>query len=257
MNQPPVLLVEPLDDVVAVLTLNRPDRRNALSIELMQTLCSTFDALAAEPRRRAVLLRGAGTGFCSGLDLNEAADAQLAERGADWIARLFTTVKNSPLVTVAVAHGAAFAGGAGLLACCDFALASDDVQIGFPEVRRGLIPALVAGLLKSRLRDGDLNELFLIAEPISAERALTMGLVHRIVTSDQLFAEALSVVSTVLKGGPLAVRETKRWLNELHGLEGSSWCHQALDAHKRARHGDEALEGLQSFLERRKPNWFA
>lgn len=257
MNPPPVLLVEPLDDVVAVLTLNRPERRNALSIELMQTLCSTFDALAGEPRRRAVLLRGAGAGFCSGLDLNEAADAQLAETNADWIARLFTTVKNSPLVTVSVAHGAALAGGAGLLACCDFAVASDELQIGFPEVRRGLIPALVAAILKSRLRDHDLNELFLIAEPVSAERAMMMGLLHRIVPRDQLLPEALSVVSNVLKGGPGAVRETKRWLNELNGLEGSNWYHQALDVHKRARHGDEALEGLQSFLERRKPDWSA
>jgi methylglutaconyl-CoA hydratase len=255
MNETPVLLVESLDDVTALITLNRPERRNALTIELMEALCAALELLAADPQRRLVLVRGAGAGFCSGLDLHETADADVAEHSADWVARTFKTLKYSPLVTVAVAHGAAYAGGAGLLACCDFAVASDDLQVGFPEVRRGLIPALVAAVLEDRLRDGDLYELFLIGEPISAERARTMGLVHRIVPPDQLLDEARTLAATILKGGPEAIRQTKRWLHELRATDRSQVLTQALKVHKRVRESEEAQEGLDAFLEHRDPDW--
>lgn len=255
MTDAAVLQIESLNESTAILTLNRPDRFNALNIELMQSLCAAFDSLAAEPRRRLVLLCGAGKGFCSGLDLRETSDSKVAELSADWVARTFQTVRSSPLVTVCAAHGAAFAGGAGLLACCDFAVVASDLKIGFPEVRRGLIPALVAAVLQDRLREADLNELFLIAEPISAERALSMGLVHRVVPADQLFNEGKVLASLILKGGPEAVRHTKHWLHQLRSIDRSQALSAALNLHKQVRVGSEAQEGLDAFLQRREPNW--
>lgn len=251
----PVLLVDKTDAVTAIITLNRPERRNALTIQLMEVLCAALDDLAADPERRVAIVNGAGPAFCSGLDLNETSDAEVAEHSADWVARTFKTLSHSPLVTIAAAHGAAFAGGAGLLGCCDFVVATEDLRIGFPEVRRGLIPALVAAVLQDRLRDGDLRELFLVAEPITAQQARAMGLVHRVVSNDRLLDEAQSLAATILKGGPEAVRQTKRWLQELRGVEHAQQLSQALKAHKRAREGDEAEEGLAAFLEHREPDW--
>lgn len=250
-----VLITEQLDEATVLLTLNRPDRRNALTIELMSALCGALDTLASEPGCRVLILRGAGLAFCSGLDLLEAADPNVAEHSADWVARTFKTLSHSPLVTIAAAHGAAFAGGAGLLACCDFAIAADDLKIAFPEVRRGLIPAMVAAVLHGRVRDSDLRELFLIGEPVAAEQARAMGLVQRIVPGDRLLDEARSLATVILKGAPDAVRQTKRWLYELRSTEPALLLTQALKVHKRARQSAEAEEGLAAFREHREPEW--
>ncbi len=118
-----VLTMEQLGDAIVVLTLNRPERRNALSIELMDALCETLEAFAAQEQFRVVILRGAGSVFCAGLDLDEAAQAELSERSAMCVSRTFQTLSDFPQVTIAAAHGAAYAGGAGLMACCDFVVA--------------------------------------------------------------------------------------------------------------------------------------
>ncbi len=254
MNDP-VLIVERLDESTALLTLNRPDRRNALSIELMESLCGALESLAAEPRRRVVILRGAGQVFCAGLDLFEAAEIDAFERSADWVARTFQTLASTSLVSIAAAHGGAYAGGAGLMACCDFVVAADDLRIGFPEVRRGLVPALVTVVLRGRLRAGDLREMALLGEPINAQRALGMGLVDRVVPVHQLMTEAQGLAATLLKGAPEAVRQTKRLLGELHGSDPAQRFSRALEYHKRARLSDEAREGLAAFRERRQPKW--
>lgn len=251
----PVLLVECPDDATALLTLNRPERRNALTIELMEALCETLDVLATEPRRRLVILKGAGPAFCAGLDLHESADPSTAERGAEWVARTLQTLSQSPLVTIAAAQGAAFAGGAGLLSCCDFAIGTPELRIAFPEVRRGLVPALVGAILRDRLRDADLCELFFIGEPIDAERAQAMGLVQRLVPADRLLDEARSLAATILQGAPDAIRQTKRLLQELRSTAPSRRLAQALEFHKHARASDEAREGIAAFFEHRAPNW--
>ncbi len=214
MNSP-VLIVERPDEATAILTFNRPDRRNALTIELLQLLCGALESLAAEPQRRVVILRGAGAAFCAGLDLYEAAQIEVAQESALWVARTFQALAASPLVTIAAVHGAAYAGGAGLMACCDFVIAAEGTQICFPEVRRGLLPALATAALRSHLCDGDLRELLLLAEPVDAQRALCMGLVRRVVSADRLLTEAQEIAATILKGGPESVRQTKRLLGEL------------------------------------------
>ena len=250
-----VLLSEELDEATVLLTLNRPERRNALTIELMEALCQKLEALALEPQRRVVILSGAGSAFCTGLDLTEAADVDLAERSAECVARTFETILRSPLICIAAAQGAALAGGAGLLACCDLAIASKDFLIGFPEVRRGLIPALVATVLRDRLRDHDLRELLFVAEPIDAQRALAIGLINHVVPPDRLLLGAHSLAAKILKGAPGAVRQTKKLLRELSGVDPSQLFAQALTVHKEARRSHEASEGLAAFKAKREPNW--
>lgn len=249
------LLIEHPNEATAVLTLNRPDRRNALNIDLMERLGAALDELAADPQRRVVILRGAGPVFCAGLDLHEAADTSLADRSSDLVARIFQALGESPLVTIAAAQGAAMGGGGGLLACCDLVIATDGLRVGFPEVRRGLVPALVTGVLRHRVRDADLRELFLLAEPVPADAARRMGLVQRIVPESDLLDEALRLAATVQQGGPEALRETKRLLALARGTTDAALQTAALASLKQVRTRPEALEGLAAFRERRPPAW--
>jgi methylglutaconyl-CoA hydratase len=251
----PVLIADECSESTAILTLNRPNRRNALTIELMESICRELTRLEADSKRRTVILRGVGPVFCAGLDLYEAADTNLVEKSSLWVAKTFETLAHSTLVTIAAAHGAAYAGGAGLMAACDFVVASDDLQICFPEVRRGLIPALVAVMLRDRLSDADLRELLLLAEPIDAKRALELGLVQRIVAAGRILAESQQLAAIVQMGGPNAVRQTKRLLREIRAVSGPALFQHALEFHFKARDGGEVHEGLAAFRERREPNW--
>lgn len=251
----PILLIDVVRPGVVALTLNRPARRNALTIALMRELCEAIGRLSDDPSHRVLILRGDGPAFCAGLDLGEAADLETAEEGADWVRRTLDELSGTPLVTICEAQGSAFAGGAGLMAACDFAVAAEGLRVGFPEVRRGLVPALVATILVEKLRAADVRELLLLAEPIDARRCLTMGLVHRVVDGDQLRPEAERLAGLVLEGGPDAVRETKRLLGRLGAGSGAIGVEEALASHKRARASDEAREGLAAFFEKRKPNW--
>ncbi|QEG01585.1 putative enoyl-CoA hydratase echA8 [Stieleria maiorica] len=238
----------------AIITLNRPQKRNALSIELMQQFHQQFVKLETDADCRVVIIGGAGPVFCAGLDLIEAADPAIAPQSARWVETTFTSLMNSPLVTVAVVQGAAMAGGAGLLAACDFAVAGEEVTIGFPETRRGLVPALAATLIARRLRDSEMRELFLLAEPIDARRAKALGLVHRVVKSADLLQESLGIAETVCRGGPEAVRQTKQMIRALTGCP-SDLQDDALAIHKKMRQSDEAAEGLASFAQHRDPRW--
>lgn len=251
----PILLIDAERPGVVSMTLNRPARRNALSMALMREMCEGIGHLSIDPSHRVLILRGNGPCFCAGLDLEEATDVNSAEEGAEHVRRTFAALSGTPLVTICEAHGAAFAGGAGLLACCDFAVASEGLRIGFPEVRRGLVPALVATSLSHKLRDVDLRELLLLAEPVDARRALAMGLLYRVVPEGQVRQEADRTADLVLAGGPRAIREAKRLIGLLRVASGGVAVPAALEAHKQARAGDEAREGLAAFFDKRKPRW--
>lgn len=244
---------------VAVVTLNRPERRNALSIALMVELMNHLEKLSVDGQTRVAILCGAGPVFCAGLDLAEAQDHTLVRSSAECVARTLSTLRYSSLVTIAAMHGSAYAGGAGVVAACDMAVATSDSQIGFPEARRGLLPALICDVLRTKLREGDLSELFLVGEPISAQRAHAIGLIQRVVSSENLMTEALRMAKGVLAGGPQTIRETKQLLH--HAYEHSSPTEQqsvssfSIDEHLKARFSKEATEGLRAFLEKRPPEW--
>lgn len=256
MNQP--ILVEQ-SGVTTIITLNRPERRNALSLELMSALCRAIDEANADATRRAIILRGAGEGFCAGLDLKEAQARGSHESSAKSVAIMLKTVHESRLPTIAAVHGHAMAGGAGLMAACDLAVAASGTKIGYPEVRRGLVPALVSTLLRHQIGERHLRELFLAAEPITAERAHEMGLINRVVSggADQVLDEALKLATSIGEGAPGALAATKRLLAQLKPATLDQDLEMALAYHEKARTGDEATEGIAAFTEKRKPKWSA
>ncbi len=141
------------------------------------------------------------------------------------------------------------------MAACDIVIAAGDAQIGFPEARRGLLPAIICDVLVRKVREGDLSELFLTGEPISATRAQEAGLVQRVVPAERLQDEALSVARSIVAGGPDTIRQTKTLLNTLFHPTVEQPNHDLVKQHLAARHGEEAREGLAAFAEKREPQW--
>lgn len=255
--------LELLKDGVALVTLQRPERRNALSIALLMELIESIRQLENTPldgsRIRVVILRGAGPVFCAGMDLAEASKPEWVTESARCISGALHKLRYSPLVTIAAVHGGAYAGGAGMVAACDMAIGGRDVQIGFPEARRGLLPALISEVMKCKIREGDLRELFLVGLPIDALRAQQIGLLQRVVEPDQLLDCALNMADGILAGGPQTIVDTKRLLEHLyegqHRSAETELSEEAIAEHLRARHSPEAMEGLKAFLEKRLPSW--
>ena len=237
---------------LAILSLQRAEKRNALNIALLEQLIGAMEQLAQHADSRVIILRGEGSVFCAGLDLIEANNPDVAERSAEGVRRVLSLLRESPLIVIGAAVGAAYAGGAGLLAACDLVVAADDFHLGFPEVRRGLVAAMVSNVLVRKISVGALSELLLLGEPITAERARQMGLIQWIVPSGQVLESSLNVARKILAGGPQAVRETKQLINR----EPATFDLESLQAlHERIRHSAEAREGFAAFLDRREPNW--
>src|SRR5215216_4006283 len=177
----PVVLIEKESPQISVVTLNRPERRNALTLELLIELCAAINIASEQPKQRVLIFRGAGASFCTGLDLKEAADTTKAHATAEMVANTLITISQTPLVTIAAVHAAAVAGGAGIMSACDFVVAAERTKIGFPEVRRGLVAGLVMTFLRRQIGERNMRELVLASELIDAARAKEMGLVNRVV----------------------------------------------------------------------------
>jgi methylglutaconyl-CoA hydratase len=245
---------------VAVLTLNRPQQRNALSRALLAQLRDAVDKLSVDERIRVVVLTGAGTAFCAGMDLKEAAaidaspDAEqqtiaVLQEFADLIQRVHTLRKP----TIAAVNGEALAGGAGLMSACDSVIATESARIGYPEVRRGLVPAIVMHDLVRQVGDRRARQLLLSGDPISSSIASQWGLVNTVTTLDRCLAEAIRVGEGLAECAPTAVAATKKLLDEVssrpHDLRGAAAISAAI------RCSEEAREGIRAFVEKRPPAW--
>jgi len=251
----PVVLVEKQSSRVTVVTLNRPERRNALTIELLTELSAAINVTAADEQQRVLILRGAGQAFCTGLDLKEAADEKKAHGTAELVAKTLVALSQTRLLTIAAVHGAAVAGGAGLMSACDFIVAAAKTKIGYPEVRRGLVAGLVMTFLRRQVREREMRELLLGSELIDAQRAHEIGLVNRVVAPDQVMNEAQKFADSVLQGAPEALAQTKRLIEELWASSVKEDVDLALKYHIQARSSDEAREGIAAFNEKRSPKW--
>lgn len=250
-----MVLINREDPRYTVITLNRPSKRNALSIELMEELWEAIDETERLPYQRAMIFKGEGTVFCAGLDLEEAAVVSKIEKSAHLVAKILTSLYNSPLVTIAAVHGAALGGGAGLMCACDLALADSKTIFGFPEVRRGLVAAQLMPLFLRQLKQRDIHELLLLGDNITARKAEAIGLVNHVVENDELFPEVLKMVDLICKGAPGAIAETKGLIRQMYYSVFSEDLKKGLQVHEMARHSSEAQEGISAFLEHREPNW--
>ena len=250
------VLLSQREGAVTTLTFNRPDKRNALNVPLLEALCAGIAEAEKDPTQRVLVLRGAGTVFSSGLDLAEAANPDFAHQSAELVAKALGAIANTRLITIAAVQGAAIAGGGGIMSACDFALATADAKFGFPEVRRGLVPALIMTFLRRQMSERDAREVLLLGKLFDAAQAQRFGLLNRIVAHvDALDTEVKLVVSSLLQGGPQALAETKRLLAELWHSPVQTDLARAHAYHISARNSAEAREGVAAFNEKRAPNW--
>src|SRR5438477_7422449 len=247
--------VEKQTPQITVVTLNRPERRNSLTIELLTELIAAIKVASDQPKERILILRGAGAAFCTGLDLKEAADQTKAHATAEMVAKTLITIAETRLVTIAVVHGAAVAGGAGIMSACDFVIAAEKTKIGYPEVRRGLVAGLVMTFLRRQVGERNMRELLFSGDLIDVARAKEIGLVNRVDARDDLMNEAKKFAASVLEGAPGALAQTKRLVEELWWRSVKEDVGVALKYHMHARESDEAREGIAAFNEKRKPNW--
>src|SRR6266705_7036924 len=250
----PVVLIEKQTPQIKVITLNRPERRNALTIELLTELTAAIQAASDGVHERIIILRGAGAAFCTGMDL-KAATSQNAQAMAELVAKTLLTLSQTRLLTIAAVHGAAVAGGAGIMSACDFVVAAEGTKIGYPEVRRGLVAGLVMTFLRRQTGERNMRELLLGSELIDAERAKEIGLVNRVVSKENLMSEAQKFANSVLQGAPEALTQTKRLIDEFWWRSVKEDIDFALKHHMQARESSEAREGIAAFNEKRPPNW--
>lgn len=235
-----------------VLTLNRPNKRNALTAGLLKELKNQLITIQETPDQRAVFLKGEGPVFCSGMDLNEASQSDtLADALADALSALYL----SPLITVSFIHGGAIGGGAGLMSATDFVVADPQTVIGYPETRIGLVPALVINFLMRQLRQRDVRELVLLGELITAQKALEMGLISRIVEHSRFNEEMAKFLDLVLKTAPEATKETKKLIDIIYPATFEEDIYQSLNTHKHVRESEEAHRGIEAFLTKTELKW--
>jgi methylglutaconyl-CoA hydratase len=251
----PVVLIEKQTPQIRTIVLNRPERRNALTLDLLNELTAAVKVASDQPEERVLILRGAGAAFCTGLDLKDAADHTKAHATAEMVARTLVTLSQTRLITIAAVHGAAVAGGAGIMSACDFVVAAERTKIGYPEVRRGLVAGLVMTFLRRQIGERNMRELLLGSELIDAGRAREIGLVNRVVAKDDLMNEAQKFAQSVLQAAPGALTQTKRLIEELWWRSVQDDVDLALKYHLQARESSEAREGIAAFNEKRPPTW--
>ncbi len=248
-----------VDAELATLTLNRPEKRNAISWEMVGELLAAFDELESS-RVRVVILTGAGKAFSAGMDLNYLKEfpsqsaEQIVEDGRR-IARMFRRIYSFPKPSIAAVNGAAIAGGTALATLCDFTLATSEAQFGYTEVRIGFIPAIVSSFLIRQVGEKRARDLLLSGRIIDAEEARQMGLVNEVVRQEKLLDRARELSLQLLALSPTSLAGTKRLLVQFSEAELDRELEQAVQASARARATADFQEGLAAFLEKRKPVW--
>ncbi len=240
---------------VATITLNRPDYRNALSVEIVNGIGDHFATALADPGVRAVLFTHVGNTFCAGADLRATqpgwSEPTLRHNFVEILEKIMTCDK--PVVGRLAGH--ATAGGVGLAAAMDISIAADDAIIGFTEVRIGVAPAVISVVCLPKLRRADASELFLEGERVPAARAAAAGLINRAVPRDRLDDEVAVTLHRLVRGGPDALANTKQLITKVPQMPRSQAWEWTAELSQRLFRSDEASEGIAAFRERRNANW--
>ncbi len=242
--------------------LNRPEKRNALSRELLQQLEQAFRDLHQERKVRAVILTGAGQAFCAGMDLAEMKATQEMENpfqqwheDAVQYREIVELMLRFPKPIIAAVNGPAVAGGAGLVMASDLTVAAPSASFGLPEPRRGVVAGMVAPLLAFRLGGSQAARLLLTAQSIDAAEAHRIGVYHELTGEDQVWARAHQLAIECAQSAPEALQLTKKVLNETIGEHLVTLLAAGAAASATARTTEAAKEGLAAFLEKREPQW--
>ncbi len=244
----------------AIVTLDRADKRNALSRSLIAELTTAFQKASDDAAARAVILAARGPVFCAGMDLSELQEslAAAAESSPVWndalrLAQLYELIYTLPKPTIAAVQGPAVAGGAGLVTVCDIAIATEDAKFGYPEVRRGLVAAMVMPHLLRHVGERMARYLLLTGELIDAKAALASGLVNEIVGSSDLMPRASALAGALAAGGPKALAKTKEFLHRFSRQALS--IEEAAKGSAEPRLTEECQQGLRAFFAKEMPPW--
>jgi len=244
---------------VATLTLNRPEKRNAISFELIDDLVRALEEVAKSDAI-VLIVTGAGKAFCSGMDLDnlKALLGRSPEQNlqdSQTMVQLFRSLYEFPKVTIAAVNGPAIAGGTGLALLCDFTLAVPDAKFGYTEVRIGFVPAIVSTFLLRQVGEKQARDLLLTGRIFGADEAARMGLINEIVPADNLVVRARELAALLMENSASSLRATKQLLTDHARMELDSHIEAAVTENAAIRSTADFREGITSFLEKRKPVW--
>ncbi len=248
------------DPPSACITLNRPQVRNALSPELVAHFHTALDQVQERDDVAALIITGEGTAFCGGADLKvlreiAAQSVKQAHQDSQNLMNFFRRVYEFPKPVIAAVNGPAMAGGCGLASVCDIVLAAEDAVFGYPEVRVGFVPALVAVFLVRICGEKKARELLLTGRLFSAQEAQEMGLVNHVVAKESLLEKAQELAREIAPNSPIAMRLTKELMKDLPGLSLEKGLIAALQLNTLIRTTEDFKEGVSSFLEKRRAQW--
>jgi len=244
---------------IGTLTLNRPEKRNAITGQLIDELLSALDELERSPAQ-VLIVTGAGKAFCAGMDLEELKTLlgkthEENVKDSTRMAQIFRRLYDFPKPTIAAVNGAAIAGGTGLATMCDFTLAVPEARFGYTEVRIGFVPAIVSSLLVWQVGHKVARDLLLSGRLFDAKEANDLGLVNEVVAGEQLLQRARELAGQLLENSPSSVRATKHLINSFISSQLDTQIAAAIDDNARIRTTADFREGISSFLEKRKPRW--
>jgi methylglutaconyl-CoA hydratase len=247
------------DGGVATVTLNRPEKRNAISFDLIEDLLRALDEVA-KSEAIVLILTGAGKAFCSGMDLENlktllGRTPEQNLQDSQTMVQLFRSLYEFPKVTIAAVNGAAIAGGTGLALLCDFTLAVPEAKFGYTEVRIGFVPAIVSTFLLRQVGEKQARDLLLTGRLFGTDEAARMGLISEIVHADNLMTRARELAAQLMENSPASLRATKKLLTDHARAEIDSQIEAAVRENAAIRSTADFREGISSFLDKRKPVW--
>ena len=259
-NDSMVVVTQPIDGVAKV-TLNRPEKSNALDGNMIQQLTQVLQQVADDPSKNAVIITGTGEHFCAGADIawmKKMAESSYQENVQDamQLATLLKLIYNFPKPIIAAVKGATMGGGLGIIACCDVTIASDNSYFCFSEAKIGLTPSVISPYIISVMGERSARYYFLTAERFDTKKAVTLNLVQRMVSDDALEYEVTDFCHRLLKNSPYALEQAKKIIRHVKQEEISDkliwYCAEHLAT---MRSSSDAQEGLRAFLEKRSPVW--
>ena len=247
------------DAGVATIMLNRPDKRNAISFELIDDLLHGLKEVE-QSDALVLIITGAGKAFCSGMDLENlkgliGRSPEENLKDSETMVRLFRSLYEFPKVTIAAVNGAAIAGGTGLALLCDFTLAVPEAKFGYTEVRIGFVPAIVSTFLLRQVGEKQARDLLLTGRLFGADEAAGMGLIKEIVEPEKLMTRTRELAALLMENSPASLRATKKLLNDHGRAELDAQIEAAVRENAAIRTTADFREGIASFLEKRKPVW--
>lgn len=248
------------DGPVARVRFCRPEIHNAFNDTLIYEMTDMFTALKEDKKLRVIVLTGEGKSFCAGADLNwmrkvkdYSYEKNLEEALA--LAKLFYLIYTMPLPVIGRINGAAIGGGTGFVAVCDIAIAAESAKFSFSEVKIGVVPACIGPYVIRKIGEGKAREFFISGERLSAAEAYRIGLVNRYYPDNQLDAEVAKLVETILSSGPEAVKMAKELIADVPLMKPEEFKSYTAEMIAKLRKSDEGQEGMDAFLNKRKPKW--